>query len=304
MWSKGSSSSDHEHLTQIVTGCSTSNYSDNLSYDAFTWIELQEAHDRVKSRYATGWHSNGHSRQSKGEENIPHTGMQVPFEIAINPKTGLRQVKVTRDIPEGYPIWKPLHYVTFRSEHAYVEFLEELPHHLQCEALSWTHPSWMNNEMFVDITLDEGTFIQESSNPMDINIDINTAAARDIKAGEFIYGNHTDYMHSTSSSASSPYAVSGVEWLDDLRSTAWKRTGLGMGRRSSSQTTSRSRSSNSRHHHSNAPPSIIPGVTVLSALYIVFKFVRASKQTQSFSRVCDSPNYGSSFFGSQKNKLS
>jgi hypothetical protein len=300
MWSLGTTSStDHQRLTNIVTGCSTSNHTDYLSHDTNTWIQLQEAHDRVKSRYASDWDSNGHSRASKGgSESIPHSGMQVPFEIKLNPKNGLRQVVVTRDIPEGYTMWKPLHYHTFRNEHPYVEFLEELPHHLQCEALSWTHASFMDNEMYVDITLDEGSFIETSSSLEDINIDVNCVALRDIKAGEFVYMNHTDFIPPpTESSSSSPFSESGVEWFDDLRSTAWKRTGLGMGRRAYASLDDNS------HRREPTPQSIAPGVAILSALYVVTKFLRGKSSQKSFHANNDDCDYGASFFYTQKTKL-
>ncbi len=263
MWSFGSSNDDYLTLTNIVTGCSSSNHTDYLTHDALTWGLLQEARDNVGRRYDEDWHSKIH------DDDIPLSGMQVPFEVRINPKNGLRQVMVTRDIPEGYNIWKPVHYETFETEHEYIEFLQELPHHLQCEALSWTHPSWFDEDLYVDITLDEGTFIQESSSEDDINIDVNCAALRFIKAGEFIYMNHTV----TDESSSLPHSKSGIEWFDDIRSIAWKRTGLGMGRPSYGST---------QHNQPQLePPSIGPGVAVLSALYLVAKAVTGKKFPKS-----------------------
>lgn len=303
MWSLGSSSTDHEALTAIVTGCSTSNHTDYLSHDKETWIQLQEAHDRVKGRYATDWHIGGHSRLAQGgAAHIPHTGMMVPFEVKVNPKNGLRQVMVTRDVPEGFRIWKPLHYHTFQSEHGYVEFLQELPHHLQCEALSWTHASWMNEdeESYVDITLDEGTFIQETSNPDDINIDIDCVAVRHIKAGEFVYIEHPDYIPETSGSSSRSSSLansqSGVEWFDEIRLTAWKRTGLGMGRSATHRIPS--------HHESQH--GIAPGAAVLSALYVVAKLLKGAtnrKPSPKSYGFDDDGFYGASFAYSQKAKL-
>lgn len=289
MWSleTTSSSTDHQRLTNIVTGCSTSNHTDYLSHDTNTWIQMQEALDRVQSRHVSDWDSNAHSRAYRGgSESIPHSGMRVPFEIKLNPKNGLRQVVVTRDIPEGYTMWKPLHYHTFGNERPYVEFLEELPHHLQCDALSWTHASWMNNEMYVDITLDEGSFIETSSFADDINIDDNCVALRHIKAGEFVYMNHTEYIPPPTESSSSPFSESGVEWFDDLRSTAWKRSGLGMGRRAY------------RSLDEPPPQSIAPGVAVLSVLYVAAKFLwgKSSQNNDDF-------DYEASFFYTQKTKL-
>mmetsp|Transcript_2898 Transcript_2898/g.6833 ORF Transcript_2898/g.6833 Transcript_2898/m.6833 type:complete len:287 (+) Transcript_2898:159-1019(+) len=285
MWSLGSSSADHQKLTNIVTGCSTSNHTEYLSHDANTWGLLQEARDLIRARHDENW-------RFKTSGNIPLSGMQVPFEVRINPKNGLRQVMVTRDIPEGYNLWKPIHYETFESEHEYVEFLEELPHHLQCEALSWTHPSYADKDLYVDITLDEGTFIQESSEEDDINIDVNCVSQREIKAGEFIYMKHTENLLSfTEESSSLPYDVSGIEWFDDIRSAAWKRTGLGMGRTTHQPT----------HQTQLEAPSIAPGVAILSALYLVAK-VLTGKKTRNPSYHDNSPN-GTFFCYASKTKF-
>ncbi len=294
MWSLGSNSADHKSLTKIVTGCSTSRHADNLSYDANTWIQLQEAYYAVKTRHDEHWHE-------ENSYSTPHTGMQVPFQVRINPKNGLRQVMVTRDIPAGYTIWEPIHYETFETEHEYVEFLQELPHHLQCETLSWSHPSWYNKELYVDITLDEGTFIQESSSPQDINIDIDCIALRDIKAGEFVFMNHTAVSSPTIDSLH--YAESGIEWFDDIRSTAWKRSGLGMGR--SNPPTYESRTN---HQHSiMEPPGIAYGIAVLSTLYLVAKALRANQKRTSASHSSthrhDDNAYGASFFYQPKRKI-
>ena len=277
-----SNDDEHQTLTNIVTGCSTSNHTDYLSHDADTWVLLQEAHDRVKSQYAKNWHTSGRSRAAQGgTSNIPHTGMMVPFEVKANRRTRQRELHVTQDVPKGTQLWQPLHFHTIRSEHGYIEFLQELPHHLQCDALSWTHASWHDNEMYVDITLDDGTFIQSATTEEPANIDVDCVAVRDIKAGEIIYMNQTEYIPSTSSDdspSSSPSSFSdsaaaaiGVEWFDDIRSTAWKRTGLGMG------------SSSSNRHNQQQHGIIAPSMAVLSAMYFVLKLFRGGKSTTSSS---------------------
>lgn len=292
MWSLGSSSSDHRTLTTIVTGCATSNHTEYLSHDADTWIRLQQAHDAVKRRHADDdeeedeYYSRTTSEDGS-DTSLFHTGMQVPFAIRVNPKTGLRQVMVTRDIPADYRLWEPDHYHTFHTEHTYVEFLQELPHYLQCEALSWTHPSWTNKDLYVDITLDEGTFIQESDDENDINLDINCVTLRPLKAGEFVYMNHTDL----------PFAESGVAWFDDLRSTAWKRRGLGMGRRYV-------HSYEKQSSPPQAAPGILPGFLVLAALYGAVTQWRKKRQNQYDVTSNDHYYYGVSYFHSySKTKL-
>ena len=295
MWSLGSNSADHKSLTNIVTGCSTSRHADNIFYDTNTWIQLQEAYYAVKIRHDEYWHE-------ENDYSTPHTGMQVPFEVRINPKNGLRQVMVMRDIPAGYTIWEPIHYETFETEHEYVEFLQELPHDLQCETLSWSHPSWYNKELYVDITLDEGTFIQESSSPRDINLDIDCVALRDIKAGEFVYMNHTDVLPPQIDSLH--YAESGIEWFDDIRSTAWKRSGLGMGRPNHP-----THATGTNHLHPTGviePPSIASGVAVLSTLYLVAKAMRANQKSSRYHQSKyrhDDNAYGASFFYQSKRKM-
>ena len=296
MWSLGSSSSDHQSLANIVTGCSTSNHTDYLSHDANTWKVMRQAYYNAKNRQDEDWHSD-----NSDESNSPNSGMKVPFEVRINPKNGLRQVMVTRDIPAGYTLWQPIHYETFTSEHEYVEFLQELPHHLQCDALSWTHSSWYNKEHYVDITLDEGTFILESSSSEDINIDIDCVTLREIKAGEFVFMNHTDYFLPRSESPSLHFAESGVEWFDDIRSTAWKRTGLGMGRSNHG-----SRTNQNQQRQQQTP--LASGLAVLSMLYLIAKAMRSKKHRDSISHQSlsyrhDDSAYGASYFYTQKRKL-
>lgn len=253
---------DREQLTNIVTGCARSNHKENVSHDRDTWVLLQDAHDRVKAKYASDWHLDSRSKAVRGE-SVPHSGMQIPFAVATNPETNQRQVYATRDIPEGFQVWKPLHYATFKSQHGYLEFLQELPHHLQCDVLEWTHPSYYNNQFYVDVTLDEGTFIQEATLEDQVNIDINCVTLRKIEAGEFVYMNSTSHLAPDST----------VEWLEVIQSNAWKRTGLGMGSRSYTAATT------TEDDHK----ILAPGIAALSAMYFCLKLVRRTKESSSSS---------------------
>lgn len=276
-------SNDQDNLANIVTGCSVSDHTEYLSHDVDTWVSLQEAHERVKSRYAKDWHSSGKSRAGTNKEDdniIPHSGMMVPFGVKTNTDTGLRQVYAAEDVAKGQRLWKPLHYHTFQSEYGYVEFLMELPHHLQCDVLEWTHPSYYNTyhqeeeteTTWVDITLDEGTFIQETTNPEEANIDYDCVAVRNIKAGEFVFMNHTDVILPPTSSSSSRHSESGIEWFDIIRSTAWKRTGLGMGGKTTEL-------EHQQRHQQRQHSTIAPGMAILSALYVVARIFRGRKSS-------------------------
>jgi len=279
---------DHQQLTNIVTGCAKSNRAAYGKYDPSTWMFLQVAHDRVKSRYAGERHTSKRSRSTGGQfKDIPHTGMKIPFGVQVNPLTNLRQVYVKRDIPKGFQLWEPLHYHTFSSEHGYVEFLKELPQHLQCDVLEWTHPSYENNDVFVDITLDEGTFIQEATNAEQVNIDIDCVALREIVAGEFVYMNMTEHFAADSS----------VAWLETIRSDAWRRTGLGM--------RSRSNIGNGGEEVKHAKDYVVvaPTMAVLSVLFFVLKAFRRGKTMKSSSYNYEYVDYGTSFYSAGKTKI-
>ncbi|OEU06621.1 hypothetical protein FRACYDRAFT_254172 [Fragilariopsis cylindrus CCMP1102] len=225
-----SSTSSSIVFANIVTGCSKSNHTQYLEHDKDTWTLLQQAHDRVKGKRS---HYKAH-----------HTGMMVPFEIRSSSSTPIgggrdgqnvndeRYLYVTEDVQQGTQLWQPLHYVTFHSQKDYVKFLIEVgEHHLQCEVLSWTHPSIHQSngtDMYVDITLDEGTFIAEEEKEQQqqekANIDINCRAIREIKAGEKIIMNgSTEYSDTINEKE--------VDWFNDIRESAWKRTGLGQQQR-------------------------------------------------------------------------
>ncbi|VEU34952.1 unnamed protein product [Pseudo-nitzschia multistriata] len=284
MWAFFQTSNDDSRQThaKIVVGCPKPNHAaSTTNLDSAAWALLQEA---VGTPTGT-----------------PHTGMQVPFGTKINPQTQRRQVFVSRDIPKGYELWKPIHYHTFHSEEGYTDFLREVPHNLRCAVLEWTHPSSHDNDIYVDVTLDEGTFIQEAELPEQVNIDIDCVALRDIKAGEFVYMNTTEH-----------FSLSGdVEWLEAIRTDALKRTGLGSGRR-------RNQYLNNNHTHRLIPPNhteddttvVAPVIAALSALYFVVKLVRGGNASKPYDFGCDyggdchnGCTFGSFFYGSQKTKI-
>uniref|UniRef100_A0A7S4EMN3 Uncharacterized protein n=1 Tax=Pseudo-nitzschia australis TaxID=44445 RepID=A0A7S4EMN3_9STRA len=292
---------DLQLLKNVVTGCAKSNHATYTKHDPATWLLLQEAHFRVQNKHRRSKdkdrrHSSGTTASDANSNG--QRGMQVPFEVQINALTNQRQVYVTRDIPKGYQIWKPHHYHTFRSEHSYIEFLQELPHHLQCDVLEWTHPSYHDNDVFVDITLDEGTFIQEATLSEQVNIDIDCVALREIKAGEFVYMNSTEHF--------SP--DSGVAWLETIRSDAWKRTGLGMGRASRSSRDNahdgRGREQN-KYEYAEDHIIIAPTMAVLSALYFVVKLVQRGNNKSMVSSSCDYGDdyYDTSFYNTKRTKI-
>ena len=281
-----SSTSSSIVFANIVTGCSKSNHTQYLEHDKDTWTLLQQAHDRVKGK--------------RSHYKASHTGMMVPFEIRSSSSSvgggrdsdgnDERYLYVTEDVQQGTQLWQPLHYVTFHSQHDYVKFLIEVgEHYLQCEVLSWTHPSIHQingTDMYVDITLDEGTFIAEIEQQEEeiANIDINCRAIREIKAGEKIIMNgSTEYSDTINKKE--------VDWFNDIRESAWKRTGLGQ----------QQRVHQGYHQQHTATPTLEGGsnnfaiaiapttsMAVLSAMFFVVKIIRGSrtkKRSSSFSSI-------------------
>ena len=282
-----SSTSSSIVFANIVTGCSKSNHTQYLEHDKDTWTLLQQAHDRVKGK--------------RSHYKASHTGMMVPFEIRSSSSSigdgrdgqngdDERYLYVTEDVQQGTQLWQPLHYVTFHSQHDYVKFLIEVgEHYLQCEVLSWTHPSIHQingTDMYVDITLDEGTFIAEIEQQEEekANIDINCRAIREIKAGEKIIMNgSTEYSDTINKKE--------VDWFNDIRESAWKRTGLGQ----------QQRVHQGYHQQHTATPTLEGGsnnfaitiapttsMVVLSAMFFVVKIIRGSrtkKRSSSFSSI-------------------
>jgi hypothetical protein len=287
-------------FANIVTGCSKSNHTQYLEHDKDTWMLLQQAHDRVKGR--------------RSHYKAPHTGMMVPFEIRSSSSSGggddERYLYVTEDVQQGTQLWQPLHYHTFHSQNDYVKFLMEVgEHYLQCEVLIWTHPSYQSNDMYVDITLDEGTFIAETTTSTSTsssqeeeqeaaNIDINCRAIREIKAGEKIIMNgSTEYSDIINEKE--------VDWFNDIRESAWKRTGLGQQKQrihqglQQQQQQQQQKGRGIQQQHTVTPTleggsnnnfAIAPttSMAVLSAMYFAVKIIRGSrtkKRSSSFSSI-------------------
>jgi hypothetical protein len=305
--STSSSSSSSSSITSsiafanIVTGCSKSNHTQYLEHGEDTWTLLQQAHDRVKGK--------------RSHYKAPHTGMMVPFEIRsaeesssssngyVGGGDNARYLYVTEDVKEGTQLWKPIHYHTFHSQQDYVNFLIEVgEHYLQCEVLSWTHPSYQDeNDMYsVDITLDEGTFIDETTSTSmsqeKANIDINCRAIREIKAGEKIIMNgSTEYSNIINKKE--------IDWFNDIKESAWKRTGLGIqhNQQQQQQHMSRGRGMQQQQHTATPTPTLeansnnfaittpTTSMAVLSALFFVVKIIRGSrtnnKRSSSFSAI-------------------
>jgi hypothetical protein len=304
--STSSSSSSSSSITSsiafanIVTGCSKSNHTQYLEHGEDTWTLLQQAHDRVKGK--------------RSHYKAPHTGMMVPFEIRsaeesssssngyVGGGDNARYLYVTEDVKEGTQLWKPIHYHTFHSQQDYVNFLIEVgEHYLQCEVLSWTHPSYQDeNDMYsVDITLDEGTFIDETTSTSmsqeKANIDINCRAIREIKAGEKIIMNgSTEYSNIINKKE--------IDWFNDIKESAWKRTGLGIQHNQQQQQhMSRGRGMQQQQHTATPTPTLeansnnfsittpTTSMAVLSALFFVVKIIRGSrtnnKRSSSFSAI-------------------
>mmetsp|Transcript_23344 Transcript_23344/g.43353 ORF Transcript_23344/g.43353 Transcript_23344/m.43353 type:complete len:288 (-) Transcript_23344:287-1150(-) len=184
----------------VITGCVQSNHTRNI-HDQQGWKQIQKAFDRAKGKPHDIFQKHG------------HTGIQIEFEVVYDRDVlHNRALVVKEDIKEGTEVWKPWHYGLFSAERpeVYYKFLEQLPHHLQCDALDFSHPSYDGER--IEVTMDDGNFIHHAERPEDVNLNIDCEAIRDIKKGERLYMNYTEFVGFHHS----------IDWFDELKENAFR----------------------------------------------------------------------------------
>lgn len=140
-------------------------------------------------------------------EDLRKEGILVPYEVRYDPKRG-RGVFVTEPVKKGTRMWDDSQLASFKKRDDFVEFLEQLPHDLQCDILLWAYvykgTAWCD--------LDPGSFINHGETAEVINMGTSGKATRDIEAGEPILQNYTKFIEYDS-----------LSWFDEIRSKAWKK---------------------------------------------------------------------------------
>ena len=133
-------------------------------------------------------------------------GMLVPYEIRMDPVRG-RGVFVTKNIEKGTRVYVAKQTVEFENRKQLVTFFEALPWEYQCDVLLWAYPV-EEGEAWVD--LDAGSFINHADTEEEINMDKDGYATRDIRKGEAILMNYSEFI-----------TYNSVPWFDEIRSAAW-----------------------------------------------------------------------------------
>ena len=139
-------------------------------------------------------------------EEWEEEGMKVPNEIRMDPVRG-RGVFVTENIEKGARVYVAKQTVDFEQREQLVTFLEALPWEYQCDVLLWAYPV-EEGEAWVD--LDAGSFINHADIEEDINMSKDGYATRDIRKGEAILMNYSEFI-----------SYNSVPWFDEIRSAAW-----------------------------------------------------------------------------------
>jgi hypothetical protein len=189
----------------VITGCSSVNYTFHEDGEDQVWREIQKAYDIAKGK--------PHDKLQRG-----YTAMQVPFRVVFDSSKELMEnvLMAAANIPKGTQVWKDWHYGRFshKSPKKFYRFLEQLPLKSQCLVLAVSHVSY--DGKYVEVTMDEGNYIQEAETEGQVNLDIHCKATRDIKAGERFYMNYTEYVGYEHD----------IDWFDDLKYNAFREAKL------------------------------------------------------------------------------
>ncbi|KAG7341504.1 SET methyltransferase domain containing protein [Nitzschia inconspicua] len=137
-------------------------------------------------------------------------GMVVPFEVRDDPEKG-RGLYATADIPKGTQVWTSSHFHHFKREQDFLAFLQYLPHNVQCDVILWTYPE-ADSTTEVAIPFDEGVYMNDGGpGSSRNNVDSQTVALRDIKAGEELMQDYTEFIDLENE----------VKWFAKLRQRAF-----------------------------------------------------------------------------------
>ena len=203
----------------LPTDCATSNYP-RLIHDGKTWMHLQ-----------TIYHDEGYGRKSYHHQTVArykdvwYSGIDNEYaEPRDNGDGRGRGMYAVRDIPKGTRIWDTrLEWIMnegfWKSKEKMLDFLQRLPHDLQCDVLLWAFASTEtggNGEVkkYVECNLDEASFFNHAERAELINIHgVGNVATRDIKKGEELLMDYGTFISLGEES---------IPWWDEIRNTAWK----------------------------------------------------------------------------------
>ena len=205
----------------LVTDCATSNYP-RVIHKKETWEFLQNVfHDEGYSR------KSNHHRLVERYKNAWYSGIDDEYVAAQDNSDGRgRGIYAVTDIPKGTKIWyNRLLWVMndgyWDSREKMTNFLQRLPHDLQCDVTLWAYATTFTNEknetqQIVECNLDEASYFNHGERAELVNFNaITSLTTRDIKKGEELLMDYGTFI---------AFGKDSIPWWDEIRNTAWKAT--------------------------------------------------------------------------------
>jgi len=193
----------------VPTDCATSGYKRTI-HDPTIWRFLQEVYiesaDEARSE-----------RYEEKKEHLPsYSGFAVAVEVKDDGPRG-RSIYAAEPIAKGTRVWKPTHLVSFHNLREMHAFLIQLDHDLQCDALLWAYAA--KDLGYVSLALDPASFVNHGETKDAINLDEDCFALRDIRVGEELLEDYSQFIG---------FDEEEIEWFNNIRGVAWKE-GSGLG---------------------------------------------------------------------------
>ena len=194
-------------MSQVIPkDCQNSGYKRKI-HSPKVWRHLQEVYlDEVENTHTAAY-------ELAWEAFPSYSGFTVSVDIKDEGHRG-RSVYAAEPIAKGTTVWKPVHLAQFHSPVELREFLSELDHDLQCDALLWAYVE--KGMGYVALALDPASFVNHGETEDAINLDSNCVALRDIEIGEELLENYSHFIG---------FDEDEVEWFHRIRGVAWKEDG-------------------------------------------------------------------------------
>ena len=198
--------------------CAASNYP-RLLHGEQTWRLLQRSY--YEQSYAR---KSYHHRLTGRYQHLWYSGVDDYYVQARDDGGRGRGMYAIKDIPAGTKLWfSSLEWVVndgiWRTKDEMTEFLERLPHDLQCDVLLWSYSaapsrSGSSGSKYVECNLDEASYFNHAESPELVNLlPPQSTAARDIKKGEELLMDYGSFI---------ALGKDSIPWYDDIRNLAWK----------------------------------------------------------------------------------
>lgn len=207
----------------LPNDCATSNYP-RVIHGEETWMFLQNVfleHTSARKSY--------HHRTHARNRNLWYSGLEDDYVEARDELPRGRGNYAIRDISMGTKVWYAEQVWVVNNgywfdKESMLEFLERLPHDLQCEVLLWAYatdtsynPSFKTSIqtplIYVECNLDEASFFNHAERPELVNLSYDSHVTRDIKKGEELLMDYGSFI---------ALGENSIPWYDEIRNRAWK----------------------------------------------------------------------------------